>query len=80
MFCGDLEGEGWGDGRDAQERGDICILIAESWLLYSRTLQSNYSPILKINLKKITDSFPNPGVSTLYSSLIMILTPCFKGC
>ena len=52
MLCGDLEGEGWGDGRDAQERGDICILIAESWLLYSRTLQSNYSPILKINLKK----------------------------
>ena len=32
MLCDDLEGwdEGW-DRREAQERGDICILIADPW-------------------------------------------------
>lgn len=50
MFCDDLEGEGWRNGREAQERGDISILIAESWLLYTRTLQSNYN--FKNKLKK----------------------------
>ena len=31
MLCDGLEGwDGGGDGREAQERGDICILIADS--------------------------------------------------
>ena len=27
-LCDDLEGWGWGDGREVYERGDICIIMA----------------------------------------------------
>ena len=39
-----------GSGREAQEGGDICILMADSHCCMAETnatLQSNYPPILK---------------------------------
>ena len=52
MLCDDLEGwdVGWG-GRKAQKGGDACIHIAGSCCCTaetSTTLESGYTPILKI--------------------------------
>ena len=47
MHCDDSK-VGWGGGREAQEGGDICILIADSHGCTAEsntTLQSNYLPI-----------------------------------
>ena len=44
---------GWGDGREVQEGGDICINIADTFHCTAEintTLQSNYIPIF-FNLK-----------------------------
>ena len=41
---------GSGDGREAQEGGDVCILKADSWCCTAETnttLESNYPPIKK---------------------------------
>ena len=48
VLCDDLEGRGVEDGRDIQERGDICIHIAGSLHYTAATntiLQCNYTPI-----------------------------------
>ena len=54
MLCDDLQrwdGRGvWGWMRQAQEGGDICVHIADSYCCTTETnttLQSNYSPIKK---------------------------------
>ena len=41
---------GSGDGREAQEGGDVCRLMADSWWCVAETnttLESNYPPIEK---------------------------------
>ena len=49
MFCDDLEGwDGVGGGREVQEGGDICDLMADSRHCMAEAntiLESNYSPI-----------------------------------
>ena len=55
MFCDDLRGE-MGDGKEAQEGGDMCMYIANSLCCIAETntiLQSNYTPIKnKLKIKK----------------------------
>ena len=49
VFCDDLEGwDGVGGGREVQEGGDICDLMADSRHCMAEAntiLESNYSPI-----------------------------------
>ena len=56
MLCNDLEGWDVG-GREAQERGDICVHIADSlFALVQQKLMQHCKAIilqLKINFKKI---------------------------
>ena len=52
MLCVDLEGwdGAWG-GREAQEGGDICIIMTDLHCCTAETnttLESNFSPIKKI--------------------------------
>ena len=48
MFCDDLEGwDGVGGGREVQDGGDVCDLVADSRCCMAEVntiLESNYSP------------------------------------
>ena len=51
MLCGDL------NGKEIQNRGDICVCIAESLCCTvetNTTLQSNYTPIKNVKKEKKT--------------------------
>ena len=59
MFYDDLRGE-MGDGKEAQEGGDICMYIANSLCCTAETntiLQRNYTPIKK-NLQRLPPLSP----------------------
>ena len=54
VFCDDLEGWDRGDGRKAEEGGDICIHRADPCTAETNTpLERNYTLILKNNKLKI---------------------------
>jgi len=49
VLCDNLEGwDGVGSGREVEEKGNICIAMADSCLCMAETnttLESNYTPI-----------------------------------